>query len=137
MMVMPYREPERQQNARPFGSSMAERQRIGCLKTWPCNCKQTPSLRFPIWTFFTTSYAHVTLFKIRSIYNIVNVFSLVFIRDPNCPFQGRRWTFQATRTDENTFGWVILPNMMQIANPLLILAFIPSFDYVIYPILKV
>ena len=43
-----YREPERQQNARPFGSSMAERQRIGCLDTWPCNCKQTPSLRFPI-----------------------------------------------------------------------------------------
>ena len=27
---------------------MAERQRFGCQDTWPCNCKQTPSLRFPI-----------------------------------------------------------------------------------------
>ena len=43
-----YREPETNQNARPFGSSMAERQRFGCLDTCPWNCKQTPSLRFPI-----------------------------------------------------------------------------------------
>ena len=42
------REPETQQNARPFGSSMAERQHFGCLNTWPCNCKQKPSLRSPI-----------------------------------------------------------------------------------------
>ena len=42
------RAPETQQNARPFGSSMAESQRFGCLHTWPCNCKQTPPLRFPI-----------------------------------------------------------------------------------------
>ena len=43
-----YREPETQRNARPFGSSMAERQRFGCLDTWPYNCKQTASLRSPI-----------------------------------------------------------------------------------------
>ena len=35
-----------------------------------------------------------------------------------------------------TFSFVILPDMMQISNPLLILAFIPIFDYVIYPILS-
>ena len=43
-----YREPETQRNARPFGSSMAEWQRFGCIDNWPCNCKQTPSLGFPI-----------------------------------------------------------------------------------------
>ena len=43
-----YREPETQQNARPFGSSMEERRRCGCLDIWPCSCKQTMSLRFPI-----------------------------------------------------------------------------------------
>ena len=42
------REPETQRNARPFGSSMAEWQRFGCLDTWLCNSKQKPSLRFPI-----------------------------------------------------------------------------------------
>ena len=48
-----YSEPEKQQNARPFGSSMAEWQRIGCLDARPCNCKQTASLGFPIhfWNF--------------------------------------------------------------------------------------
>ena len=39
---------ETQRNALPFGSSMAELQRFGCQDTWPCSCKQTTSLRFPI-----------------------------------------------------------------------------------------
>ena len=43
-----YREHKTQQIARPYGSSMAERQRFGCLNTWLCNCKQTPCLWFPI-----------------------------------------------------------------------------------------
>ena len=43
-----YRGPETQRNARSFWSSMAERQRFGCLDTWPCSCKQALSLRFPI-----------------------------------------------------------------------------------------
>ena len=30
---------------------MAERQRFGCLDTWPYNCKQTSSLWFPIRSF--------------------------------------------------------------------------------------
>ena len=43
-----YREPETHLNARPFGSNMVERLCFGCLDTWPCNRKQTPSFRFPI-----------------------------------------------------------------------------------------
>ena len=42
---MIYLEPETWRNARPFGSSMAERQRFGCLDTWPCSSKQIPTLR--------------------------------------------------------------------------------------------
>ena len=30
---------------------LAERQRFGCFDMWPCNCKQTSSLRFPINLF--------------------------------------------------------------------------------------
>ena len=43
-----YLNRETSQNARSFRSNMAERQRFGYLDTWPCNCKQIPSLRFPI-----------------------------------------------------------------------------------------
>ena len=37
-----------------------------------------------------------------------------------------------------TFGglFTILPDQMQVANPVLILLFIPLFDYVIYPMLS-
>ena len=38
---------------------MAERQRFGCIDTWPCNCKQTPSLLSPILYkvfFFCTTW---------------------------------------------------------------------------------
>ena len=42
------REHETQPNALAFGSSMAERQRFGCLDIWPCICKQIVSLRFSI-----------------------------------------------------------------------------------------
>ena len=42
------REPETHLSTRPFGSSIAERQRFGFFDTWPCNSKQTHYLRFPI-----------------------------------------------------------------------------------------
>ena len=43
------REPETWQNARPFRSIMAERQRYGCidLEKWPYSCKQIPTLWSP------------------------------------------------------------------------------------------
>ncbi|KAH8387299.1 hypothetical protein KR093_006093, partial [Drosophila rubida] len=49
--------------------------------------------------------------------------------------QGSRWTFQATHMDGVVWGHEIKPDQMQVINPLLILAFIPLFDYVIYPLL--
>ncbi|XP_034118641.1 peptide transporter family 1 isoform X1 [Drosophila albomicans] len=49
--------------------------------------------------------------------------------------QGSRWTFQATHMDGFVWGYEIKPDQMQVINPLLILAFIPLFDYVVYPLL--
>ena len=56
------REPETQQNAQPLGSSMAERQRFGCLDTCLCSCKIT--------LIFAVPYCNSTfpnLFQICSI----------------------------------------------------------------------
>lgn len=50
--------------------------------------------------------------------------------------QGSRWTFQATRMDGEIWGLTIKPDQMQVINPLLVLAFIPLFDYVFYPLLR-
>ncbi|XP_072396371.1 peptide transporter family 1-like [Diabrotica undecimpunctata] len=49
--------------------------------------------------------------------------------------QGSGWTLMAVRMDGNIGFYTILPDHMQLVNPLLILAFIPLFTYCIYPLL--
>lgn len=50
--------------------------------------------------------------------------------------QATGWTFQARRMDGNIGFYTILPDQMQVVNPLLILIFIPLFQYGIYPMLN-
>lgn len=50
--------------------------------------------------------------------------------------QGSRWTFQATRMVGDIWGYTIKPDQMQVINPLLILGFIPLFNYALYPMLE-
>ena len=35
----------------------------------------------------------------------------------------------------DVFGFTILPDQMQVMSPILILLFIPLFEYVVYPVL--
>uniref|UniRef100_A0A182P1K6 Oligopeptide transporter 1 n=1 Tax=Anopheles epiroticus TaxID=199890 RepID=A0A182P1K6_9DIPT len=71
-----------------------------------------------------------SLMKILILYIPLPVFWALFDQ------QGSRWTFQATRMDgEVAGGYTIKPDQMQVINPLLILAFIPVFESVIYPAL--
>ncbi|XP_015975432.2 solute carrier family 15 member 2 isoform X1 [Rousettus aegyptiacus] len=46
--------------------------------------------------------------------------------------QGSRWTLQATKMNRNLGFIVLQPEQMQVLNPLLVLIFIPLFDFVIY-----
>lgn len=47
--------------------------------------------------------------------------------------QGTGWTFQARRMNGDIGFYTILPDQMQVVNPLLVLIFIPLFQYAIYP----
>jgi POT family proton-dependent oligopeptide transporter len=47
---------------------------------------------------------------------------------------GGEWTLQAKDLDLNFFGLRLLPEQVQVANPILILLLIPLFNYVIYPV---
>lgn len=50
--------------------------------------------------------------------------------------QGSRWTFQATRMDGSIGeSFSFKPDQMQVINPLLILAFIPLYEIIFYPLL--
>ncbi|CAH1140861.1 unnamed protein product [Phyllotreta striolata] len=49
--------------------------------------------------------------------------------------QGSGWTLQAVRMNGDIGFYTILPDQMQVVNPLLILSFIPLFTYWVYPLL--
>ncbi len=44
------------------------------------------------------------------------------------------WVFQATKMDRHIFGVNWLPNQIQSANPFIVLALLPLFSYVVYPL---
>lgn len=46
---------------------------------------------------------------------------------------GGEWTLQAKSLDLHFLGLTFLPEQVQVANPILILLFIPLFNYVLYP----
>ncbi|XP_043360872.1 solute carrier family 15 member 2 isoform X2 [Dermochelys coriacea] len=50
--------------------------------------------------------------------------------------QGSRWTLQATKMNADFGGVVFQPDQMQVLNPLLILIFIPIFDFGFYPLIN-
>ncbi|XP_050535278.1 solute carrier family 15 member 1-like isoform X3 [Daktulosphaira vitifoliae] len=52
--------------------------------------------------------------------------------------QGSRWTLQATLLNGRIdfLNWTMKPDQMQVVNPLFVLFFIPIFETVVYPALK-
>ncbi|XP_049520580.1 peptide transporter family 1-like isoform X2 [Dermacentor silvarum] len=47
--------------------------------------------------------------------------------------QGSQWTLQANKMDGEILGYQVLPDQMQLVNPLLILVLVPVFSYGVYP----
>lgn len=70
------------------------------------------------------------LLKILVLYIPLPVFWALFDQ------QGSRWTFQATRMDGDLGFYEIKPDQMQVINPFLILAFIPLYETLFYPLLS-
>ena len=101
--------PEIQKNDWPFVFSMAKRQRIGLLDTWPCSWKQIPSFRIPIvsnlkrnqhfFCFFVQissaiSFDHVDFFVLIWWFLIVRHLKAL---------SGTRTTIICTKPPQNTF----------------------------------
>jgi len=76
-----------------------------------------------------------TLNDIKAVYRVGVLFLLYPMYWALYDQQGSRWTIQAMKMNGFTFGWQILPDQMQVANPILILLLIPLFDQVVYPCL--
>ena len=70
------------------------------------------------------------LLPLMGLYLFVTIFFALYDQS------GGDWVLQAGRLDLNFFGWTMLASQVQAINPLLILAFIPLFTYVVYPALN-
>lgn len=69
------------------------------------------------------------LFRVLLLYVPLPLFWALFDQ------QGSRWTLQATRMNGDMGSWDIKPDQMQMINPFLILAFIPLYEALFYPLL--
>ncbi|MGA0173092.1 MAG: POT family MFS transporter [Phycisphaerales bacterium] len=68
-----------------------------------------------------------TILKLIPVYLFISVFWSLYDQT------GGAWVLQAARMDREFLGVVWLESQVQAINPLLILAFIPLFSYLIYP----
>ena len=70
------------------------------------------------------------LLRLALIYIFVAVFWALWDQS-----SGGEWTLQATKLDLNVFGFRVLPEQVQILNPILILILVPIFNYGLYPLI--
>jgi POT family proton-dependent oligopeptide transporter len=71
-----------------------------------------------------------TLGKLVVIYAFVAVFWSLYDQT------GSAWVLQAEKMDRHLFGYEVSASQVQATNPILILAYIPLFSYVIYPLIN-
>jgi POT family proton-dependent oligopeptide transporter len=70
------------------------------------------------------------LFRLALVYVFVAIFWALWDQS-----SGGEWTLQATKLDLNVFGFHVLPEQVQIMNPILILILVPIFNYGLYPLI--
>lgn len=77
----------------------------------------------------------------KLISDIKVLMSLIVLFSPTIVFwalyeqQGDKWTFQASRMNGDLGWYTIIPDQMQTLNAVLVLVFIPLFEYIVYPFL--
>lgn len=80
-------------------------------------------------------YAPEKVEGIKAVYRVLSVFAFVPIFWAMWDQCLSEWVLQATKLDLTMFGFKLLPEQVQTANPIFLLSFIPIFNYVVYPFL--
>lgn len=82
--------------------------------------------------FFAETFSDTgarAILNLLPLYLLITMFWCLFDQTQSA------WVHQAKSMDRNVFGWEILPSQLQLANPILVMMFIPIFAYFIYPAL--
>ncbi|XP_037085394.1 solute carrier family 15 member 2-like isoform X2 [Pollicipes pollicipes] len=78
-------------------------------------------------------YSKKLIADVKAVLNVLFIYIPIPLFWALFDQQGSRWTLQATQMDGEVGGWLVLPDQLQVVNPLLILALIPCFQTIIYP----
>lgn len=70
---------------------------------------------------------------VRSLSGLVMIYLFIAMFWSLFDQTASRWVAQATRMDLHLFGYPVLPDQIQSANPILVMLMIPFFSWVIYP----
>ncbi|WP_345951190.1 POT family MFS transporter [Mucilaginibacter sp. PAMB04274] len=81
------------------------------------------------------SFDHEKVEGIKAVWRVMAVFAFVPIFWAMWDQSLSEWVLQATKLDLHMFGYQLLPEQVQTANPVFLLSFIPIFNYGIYPFL--
>jgi len=71
---------------------------------------------------------------IKAVWRVMAVFAFVPIFWAMWDQSLSEWVLQATKLDLTMFGYKLLPEQIQTANPIFLLSFIPIFNYGVYPL---
>ncbi|HMG16175.1 MAG TPA: POT family MFS transporter [Saprospiraceae bacterium] len=89
-----------------------------------------------LYQIAANKYSAASLVGIKSVWRILAVFAFVpcfwMLNDQN----SSEWVLQAAQMDLHFMGVTCLASQVQAANPILVLLFIPLFNYFIYPTIE-
>jgi POT family proton-dependent oligopeptide transporter len=72
----------------------------------------------------------------KAVFRLMGVFAAVSLFWALFDQKGSTWVIQAKQMDRMVFGWEPSPAAFQVFNPMLIMALIPLFSWVIFPALE-
>lgn len=81
-------------------------------------------------------YSDKTIDGMKALWRVLAVFAFIPLYWALYDQNGSEWVLQATKMNLHFMGHTWLPEQIQSINPILILAFIPLFSYVIYPLVE-
>jgi len=90
------------------------------------------------WGIASEKYGAEKIEATKSVWNVISVFAFIPVFWGMWDMNGSEWILQATKLDLNThiFDYHILPSQIQTVNAVFLLAFIPIFNYGVYPFVQ-
>ncbi|HEY0245959.1 MAG TPA: MFS transporter, partial [Mucilaginibacter sp.] len=90
------------------------------------------------WQTAEIKYGVEKVEAIKSVWSVLAVFAFIPAFWGLWDMNGSEWIIQATKLDLNTgiFDFHILPSQIQTVNAIFLLAFIPIFNYGVYPLVE-